>query len=305
MSSLVIKNKDKEYRMTNKVLGKGTFSIVVEGIDVVNKKAVAIKYPRRPIEDEQRLNLYRKEMVIYYQEMQKIANITNHVEIYDYFICPIKYDNEVIKAPIVVMRKYSKTLKDLLNERARKCMKFKTYEVVVFIRDVLRHLRYLYKQNMFSCKLSPERIFIDVENDGNYEYIMPDFAVNKELKDGILSLASKEVYFDYYSPPEYKPSHKYDIFMLGSILYEMLTFRKYKLDLFHGRVTDETGIFTDLIQQCVDEQADERPSYDRVFCLIRQLILIDLYPKRPLEDNEYYAYLPFCEEELEKLYPKH
>ena len=135
---------------------------------------------------------------------------------------------------------------------------------------------------------------------------MPDFAVSKELKDSILSFSSRDVIFDYYAPPEYRPSHKYDIFMFGAILYEMITFSKFKIDRFNGLVRD-TGIFDDLIHQCTDEAADQRPNHDGVFRNVR-LILLSLISdpsrKTALEELEYLAFYPFCSEELHNLVNK-
>ena len=42
----------------------------------------------------------------------------------DYFICEMKYDYGVYKTPVVVMKKYDRTLKAFMIERAKKAKRF-------------------------------------------------------------------------------------------------------------------------------------------------------------------------------------
>ena len=92
-------------------------------------------------------------------------------------------------------------------------------------------------------------------------------------------------------------SHKYDVYMFGCILYEMLTFSKYKLDMYNDRLHD-TGVFTDLLDLCVNRMPDSRPTHVTIFEIVRKIVLEDINKNKDLDDERIMAYLPFFEEEI-------
>lgn len=313
---LVKGTKGTEYRISMDELGSGDFSVLKKGEmlaadGVTPTREVAIKFPIQPLEMAH-LKLYEKEMQMNYSEMMKRSsgtgkdsnsNSSRFVEIVDYFMADLPYQNGICyPAPIVIMKKYKRKLRDVISERSKKAQRFQKYEIISFISDFLWGLKFLYKNGKSYCQFSIDTIFID--DEGNY--VIGDYAISKELKDSILSESSRKVIFDYYSPPEFAPSHKYDVYMFGAILYEMITFRKYKIDLLTGCVI-KAGAFEDLIGYCVHPKPEKRPDVHGLDAAMKAIILKELQLKdlsKPLDEHDLMAFYSFCPNELDALYPE-
>lgn len=307
-----------QYQISPDEIGRGDFSIVKKGYllsqsEDLPDREVAIKFPSRPL-DPNFLKLYEKEMHLNYSEIIKRntssssgkgtnSNSSRFVEILDYFTTDLPYENGILyETPVVVMKLYRRKLADLVRERSKKAQRFQKYEIINFISDFFWGLTFLYKNGISYCQFSMNTIFIDDEGG----YVLGDYAVSKELKDGILSTNSRKVIFDYYSPPEFTPSHKYDVYMFGAILYEMITFRQYKMDLLTGCVV-KAGAFEDLIGYCVQTKPEKRHDIQILWGVVKAIILKEMQSRdlSKLDDHELMAFYSFCPNEIDAIYPKH
>lgn len=198
METFVINN----FRINKKKIGKGSFSSVYKGVNLINKRNVAIKKIKS--------NLISK-MQKYIEREIKVMKKLKHKNILELYEVIYKNNNIYLVLEYCQYGDLSVFLKkNRLNEK----------EVKFFLYQIVSGLKYLHSHNIFHRDLKPQNILVDKD----YNLKITDFTFAKENMENNLSqtMCGSPLYMapEILNYQEY--NNKTDLWSIGIIMYEML-----------------------------------------------------------------------------------
>ncbi|MGN0613057.1 MAG: Stk1 family PASTA domain-containing Ser/Thr kinase, partial [Porcipelethomonas sp.] len=210
MDKNIGKKLDGRYEITE-LIGEGGMADVYKGVDVVDKKTIAIKILKKEFaESEEFLRRFRNE-----SKAIAVLSHPNIVKIYDVgFSDKIQY--------IVMEYIDGITLKEYIeNERV---LSWK--DAVHFVTQILRALQHAHERGIVHRDIKPQNIMMFT--DGTIKVM--DFGIAKFAREEGKTATDQAIGTVHYISPEQARGDitdaKSDLYSVGVMLYEMLTGQK-------------------------------------------------------------------------------
>lgn len=249
----------------NKILGKGEYSIVYEG--VWNNLKVAIKYFNNSVDSSKKIYIYNELHLLLKIRHPNIINIFGYCE------NPLMIIMEFVEKQNLYKHISKFSVSPFLN-----LFKRKTKES--WCKDLCLSLSYLHNKNIIHRDLKPSNVLIDKNNILK----LADFGISK-IKN---NLYSQNIGTYYYMAPELlsnkEYNHKIDIWSLGLIFYEIWEGHKWisynefqnseelknylktnKVQLYFNKTPKN---FRKIIIKCIDADPKKRPESKDIYNLI-------------------------------------
>lgn len=198
---------DRRYRIV-RIIGVGGMAVVFEAVDIVMKRAVAVKMLKEEMAgDSQAVERFVNES----HAVSMLAH-PNIVAIYDVAVrADVKY--------IVMERVDGITLKNYMNQHGP----MPTRELLKYTMQILRALEHAHSKGIIHRDIKPQNIML-VRN-GNIK--VADFGIAKLPTHDTVTMTDKAIGTVYYISPEQasgKPIDcRSDLYSLGIMMYEMAT----------------------------------------------------------------------------------
>lgn len=250
-------NNGIEYTICESIGSGGSgvvFSALVDGDDTI----YAIKFLKK----EGKKEIPKKKKERFFNELQfckkaKSKCIINVIG--DGF-----YDND---EPYYIMRKYSKTLRNIIKDE-------KNAEILVrYGIKLAEAIKYIHNEGIIHRDIKPENIFVDGE-----ELVLADFGV-AHFSESNLTAEDDWLGNKFYAAPEQliKWNEKNitkacDVYAFGLILNELFTKNKPTgtkyIDI--SKTEPIYGAIDKVVSLCLLQNKDERPSIDFVLSMLKQ-----------------------------------
>ncbi|EAR85167.2 Serine/Threonine kinase domain protein (macronuclear) [Tetrahymena thermophila SB210] len=250
--------KEKGYLLTDQILGKGGFGMVVKGYSVPLKKYVAIKI----IKFKTQKQFFDNLLEFNNQQDLKQKNILQSIQIMNF--------NE-LQIQFIVMDLCKTDLVEYLNYFLSQKKWLKNLEILQLWLQLVQGLKYLHSQNILHLDIKPANILLGIDNFWKYN----DFGLSFVLRDGQESTTDTKGFTSTYSSPEQYLLHQFkvktpiskesDIYSLGlvfllttKVILSKETLIKLKLDsnLLAKCYNDE---YSDLNEQIIKKMLKTNP----------------------------------------------
>lgn len=194
---------------------------------------------------------------------QQIPTHTNIAQYYHLDKVCINSDNETYEYYIIIMKLYSRTLKDVkintvFDENSEK-------ELTKLFNNLIKGLGHLHNHNFIHRDIKPENILYDNENDC---YVIADMGITK-FSDDLPKLAETEESDRManwsFSPKEQlnsknPPEKNWDIFALGQVIHWFVTHETIRGSLSNFNIFgDYKSDFCDIMKQFIKKSTDNDP----------------------------------------------
>ncbi|BAK74053.1 MAG: serine/threonine-protein kinase [Arcobacter sp.] len=208
MENIVLNNR----YIIEKKISQGGFCDIFLGRDIYdnyfnNFSKVVIKVPTKELLQKEDIDAF---MYAEYSILKKLSS-KNIVKVFDFGIDPQKV------IPYIVMEYLDGKL---LNDISISDLSLK--DKYIIFKELIKTLKYLYKNNIVHCDISPYNIYI-FEDD----LILFDFGISKDLSNNTISF-NRENYIAMnkkYSSPNIikdKVNFDFDIYSVSIIIYEFI-----------------------------------------------------------------------------------
>ena len=187
-----------------KIVGKGSFGLVLVGQDVRSNSKVAIK---KPCPNAYSKNMLKNEFLI----LMKL----DHKNI----IKPLDFHDDMMILP------YYK--QDILNMLANRKLLFGDYEIHLFMKAIASAVKYLHDKNIVHMDIKPDNILM---NDDISKCVLCDFGGSK-IEDeidpknavGTELYAAPELFSNWERKTNFPIGKPVDIYALGTTVYTLMT----------------------------------------------------------------------------------
>ncbi|KAL4444810.1 hypothetical protein ABPG74_016018 [Tetrahymena malaccensis] len=222
--------KQKGYLLTDSILGKGGFGMVVQGYSCLLQKYVAIKIVKFKTQKQFFDNLLEFSN----QQDLKHKNILQSIQIINFNELQIQFIvMDLCKADLVEYLNYYLGIKKWITD----------LEILQLWLQLVQGLKYLHSQNILHLDIKPANILLGVDNQWKFN----DFGLSFVLRDGQESTTDTKGFTSTYSSPEQYLQHQFkvkspiskesDIYSLGlvfllttKVILSKETLIKLKLD---------------------------------------------------------------------------
>ena len=201
-----------DYIITNRRIGKGSFSTIYLGYDKYNtKKKVAIK--KMIVENISKLNKQIKREI----ELHEKINHRNIIKIHN-----VIYDNTIYNQNVYIILEYCKVGDFYTFQKKRP---IREYFIKKYVNDMTEGLQYLFNKKIMHRDLKTKNLLVsdcgDIKiADFGFAKIFNDEHLNPDLKQTYcgspLYMAPEILYYQKYD-------NKSDLWSVGIIIYEMIT----------------------------------------------------------------------------------
>ena len=201
---------DGRYEITE-LIGVGGMSNVYKGIDIMERRTVAVKILKREFcENDEFVRRFRNE-----SKAIAVLNHPNIVRIFD-----VNYENDI---QYIVMEYIDGiTLKEFIEQRGR----LEWRDTVHITIQILRALQLAHDRGIVHRDIKPQNIML--LPDGTIKVM--DFGIARFCRDNSTTLTEKTMGSVHYVSPEQasaeRTDERSDLYSVGVIMYEMLTGRK-------------------------------------------------------------------------------
>ena len=166
--------------------------------------------------------------------IEKEYGLYSRINIKEMLKCMGIYEREGKKVLVLEFPENTKTLKEIIQEQAKKQRFLPTQYSFSLIEDIVKAIKNLHSKGFFHGDIKPSNIMIKHYGTEEQEIKIIDFNLSGEVIDGNSSgiyLSPSDEAGIYLSPSNYsgttqKASKITDISQLGSVIYEILTLRK-------------------------------------------------------------------------------
>ena len=275
-----------------KVLGEGGMAVVYAAVDTSCDRQVAIKVLRPSVAKRQRLS--DAQMLSEASILVKLHDRTPHVA--EVLTAGITDDRH--RLPYYVMeRLYGTTLRAGISDKGRRRQPFEIIEATSTITEVATALAHAHQMGVVHRDVKPENVYIAEQRDQTYIAKLLDFGISALAAEIPVGDSESRVFAGsrQYAAPEqlhgHAPAPAADVYALGLMLYEMLTFT-----LPHDRLNPALGVreiaynvtregqprvrdlradtpvsLSDVIVRCMVPEPSVRPSALQVANLLRDI----------------------------------
>ncbi|KAL4493644.1 hypothetical protein ABPG72_004137 [Tetrahymena utriculariae] len=186
--------KEKGYFLTDQILGKGGFGMVVQGYSCNLKKYVAIKIVKFKTQKQFFDNLleFSNQQDLKHQNILQSIQIINFNELQIQFIVM-----DLCKTDLVEYLNYYLNMKKWITD----------LEILQLWLQLVQGLKYLHSQNILHLDIKPANILLGIDNQWKYN----DFGLSFVLRDGQESTTDTKGFTQTYSSPEQYLLHKFKI----------------------------------------------------------------------------------------------
>lgn len=209
-----LQDLDRQLRLQSfelvRLVGKGGFSTVYEGRSIPGGERIAVKVPSERILGDRRF-IQRFEAEARWCMRLRHPNIIRS-------FASGRFQNGV---PFLVMEYLEgESLRELIDRRAL------TMDLTLeIVNSVIKGLQYAHKKGVIHRDVKPEHI----KADGRGNFKLMDFGIAKALGEAGYTLTGMILGTPYYIAPEQALGQpvdaRADIYSLGAVLYEMVTYR--------------------------------------------------------------------------------
>ena len=198
---------DNRYRI-EKIIGVGGMAVVFEAVDLLQKRAVAVKMLKEEFSgDTQAVKRFINE--------SKAVSMLSHPNIVRIYDVSVKGNLKFI----VMERIRGITLKSYMDQKGALSSK----EVIAFSEQILRALEHAHSKGIIHRDIKPQNIML--LKNGTLK--VTDFGIAKLPNAETVTMTDKAIGTVYYISPEQasgkKTDQRSDLYSLGILMYEMLT----------------------------------------------------------------------------------
>ncbi len=208
-----------------RILGEGGMAVVYSAVDTSCDRQVAIKVLRPSAAAHRHLSSGRVQREA--ATVVKLHERTPHVV--EVLTAGVSEDQH--RLPYYVMeRLYGTTLREGIEAKRRAGQPFDYIEVASTVTEIAVALAYAHDMGIVHRDIKPENVFIAEQRDRSYMIKLLDFGVAALLADEDGPPASRRAFSgsrQYASPEQLDgqpPAPACDVYAMGLILFEMLTF---------------------------------------------------------------------------------
>jgi serine/threonine-protein kinase ULK/ATG1 len=243
------------YKLTDQLLGRGSYSKVYLGFTMSNEKC-AIK-----IISSIGLNNSTREKLLDEAKILKRLNHLNIIKLYDIY--------EDVGEIYIIMEYCENTMLKIMD------MKLEEIKIKYYIKQLVDGLYYLQKKNIVHRDIKPANILL--KND---IIKIADFGFARMLNDSI-SMMDTICGSPLYMAPEIlfktKYSSKSDLWSVGVIIYQMI---------YHRHPYKNSKSIIELIKKMEEDDIDFEETSISMECIDLLKDLLDLSPTRRMSWNE-------------------
>jgi serine/threonine protein kinase len=221
-----------------KILGEGGMAVVYAAVDTTCDRDVAVKVLRPSVAERHRLS--DEQMRIEASTIVKLHERTPHVA--EVFTAGVTADEHLL--PYYVMeRLWGTTLRAAIADQRALAQPFEILELTSTLIEVATGLAHAHKMNVVHGDVKPENVFIADRRDTTTIVKLLDFGVSALARGDARDEGESGSFAGShrYAAPEQldgrPPTPAVDVYALGLMLYEMLTFT-----LPHDRFNPALGV---------------------------------------------------------------
>lgn len=276
-----------------RVLGEGGMAVVYSAVDTTCDRQVAIKVLRPSAAAHRQLSSARVQREA--ATVVKLHERTPHVV--EVLTAGVSEDQH--RLPYCVMeRLYGASLRDGLETKRRAGQPFEPIEVASTVTEIAVALAYAHEMGIVHRDVKPENVFIAEQRDRSYMVKLLDFGVAALLADEDDAPPGSRRAFSgsrQYAAPEQldgqAPAPACDVYALGLVLFEMLTFKlphdrmnrslsvqETALEVLRDPLPDLKKLRPDvpprlevLVRNCLAYRPDDRPGALQVANMLRDI----------------------------------
>lgn len=242
----------------SKMIGRGSFAVVLIGFDIHTNKRVAIKVIDRE-------EITRHGITKYTENELRIHSKLSHPNIAKI------YDIVYLKDVILIVMEYC-MMGDLYSF-VQRSLKFSQDDLIRITYELFDALSYIHKRGIVHRDIKAENIMFDE----NFHPKLIDFGLAREEAFSESTFVGT---FDYIAPEMFKGEEydgkKSDIWAMGVSIHVMATGHlpwRYQSTARHVRdarqnnielVNDATGILGEIIDKCLQQNPSERPASEEL-----------------------------------------
>lgn len=243
-----------EVTLNKQVLGQGGNGVVYSGD--IHSKTLAFKFLLSETTKDKK-KIREKRFFAEYFNVMLLSDSSGLVKYIGFDILPLNDEYGSLEVPIIIMKKYNHSLKELEGENA--VNKFKT-----IFNFLLKTVDKIHKQGIIHRDLKPQNILVH-----NNEYAIADFGIasyNPEIFHlRAITQKGERLANRLFSAPEQEktgvePKETMDIYAIGQILHWLIfseTHRGTNRKQISSKI-EELGFYDRIIDKCLRNDPKER-----------------------------------------------